>query len=104
MYYSSKGPGSDSKIDIWSFDKIINKSSKLYWRCVREFQKIILPINFCKELNSLQLRSTPLLVLPLSKLIENTTKYIQNKLYVDKFGQNYTSNCQFFDSYEVLQE
>ena len=29
-------------------------------------------------------RSTPLLVLPQSKLIENTTKYIQSKLYVDK--------------------
>ena len=47
---------------------------------------------------------TKSLVLPLSKLIENTTKYIQNKLYVDKLSQNYTSECQFIDSYEVLHE
>ena len=48
--------------------------------------------------------STPLLVLPLSKLIENITKYIQNKLYVDKLGQDYTSSCQFVNFYEILLE
>ena len=33
-------------------------------------------------------RSTPLPVLPQSKLIENTTKYIQSKLDTDKLGQD----------------
>ena len=34
--------------------------------------------------------STPLQVLPQSKLVENTTKYTQNKLYTDKLGQDWT--------------
>ena len=33
--------------------------------------------------------STPLLVLPLSKLVENTTKYIQNRLDSDKFSRDW---------------
>ena len=44
--------------------------------------------------------STLLLVLSLYKLIENTTKYIQNNLYVDKLGLNYTPKCQFIDADE----
>ena len=34
--------------------------------------------------------SAPLQVLPQSKLIENTTKYIQDKLNTDKLGQDWT--------------
>ena len=39
--------------------------------------------------------STPLPVLSQSKLVENTTKYIQNKLYTDKLGQDWTCPQQF---------
>ena len=34
-------------------------------------------------------RSTPLQVLPHSKLIKNTTKYIQDKLNTEKLGQDW---------------
>ena len=37
-------------------------------------------------------RSTPLLVLPQSKLVENTTKYIQNRLDSDKCSRDWI--CQ----------
>ena len=34
--------------------------------------------------------SALLQVLPQSKLVENITKYIQNKLYIDKLGRDWT--------------
>ena len=34
-------------------------------------------------------RSTPLLVLPQSKLVENTTKYVQNRLDTEKFCRDW---------------
>ena len=38
----------------------------------------------------MELRSAPLQVLPKFKLVENTAKYIQNKLYTYKLGQGWT--------------
>ena len=48
-------------------------------------------------------RLTPLPVLPQSKLVENTTKYIQSKLDTDKLGQNWTCPQQCVKSLTPLK-
>ena len=47
--------------------------------------------------------TTPLPVLPQSKLVENTTKYIQSKLDKDKLGQDWTCPQQFVRSLVPLR-
>ena len=37
----------------------------------------------------MELHATPLLVLPQSKLAENITKFIQNKLNIEKYGKDW---------------
>ena len=73
-------------------------------RCVLDLLKITLPQNLYQELNFLMESSTTSLpVLPQSKLVENTTKYIQSKLDMDKLGQDWTCPQQFAKSLNPLR-
>ena len=103
MHQVSKDSGSYSEQESWSFDKNINEVFRLLPEemCPRPSEdytpsKPLLRIELLME--SL---TTPLLVLPQSKLVENTTEYIQSKLFMDKLGQDlYMSStvCQIFGS------
>ena len=76
----------ETETEIWSFDRAINEVFRL------------LPAELCpktqpdqapsKPLSGIEhlmeSRKNPLLILPQSKLVENTTKYIQNRLDSDK--------------------
>ena len=66
------------------------KSSGYYQRCVQNLRKVILPPDLSQEEQLMESHSAPLQVLPQSKLIENTTKYIQDKLNLEKLGQDWT--------------
>ena len=90
---SSKDTGSESEAETWSFDRAINE--------VHVFR--LLPQELCpmsKEENTtakplsgiehlMESRSTLLLVLSQSKLVENTTKFIQSKIDSENFGKDW---------------
>ena len=93
MHQLSKDSGSESKQETWSFDKAINEVFRLLLpeeMCLRpsEDHTPSRPLSRIEQL--MESHSAPLQVLPQSKLVENTTEYIQNKLYVDKLGQGWT--------------
>ena len=85
-----KGPKTWA-VMAWSFDRAINELFRL------------LPPELCpkttqektpsKPLSGIELlmesHATPLLVLPQSKLVENTTKFIQDKLNMDKCSKDW---------------
>ena len=78
--------GSKPEIETWSFDKAVNEVFRL------------LPEKLCPKPSEdhtpskplagieqfIESRSTPLLVLSQSKLVENTTKFIQDRLNLEK--------------------
>ena len=82
----TKVSGSDSEAEVWSLDKAINEVFRL------------LPPELCPKTTQektpskpqlgiehlMESHATSLLVLPQSKLVENTTKFIQDKLNTDK--------------------
>ena len=71
---------------VWSFDRAINEVFRLLPAKLcpktQQDQAPAKPLSGIEHL--MESRSTPLLVLPQSKLVENTTKYIQNRLDSDK--------------------
>ena len=75
----------ETESEVWSFDCVINEVFRL------------LPPELCPKIQQDQaplkplsgIRMTPLLVLPHSKLVENTTKYIQNRLDLDKCSRDW---------------
>ena len=86
----SKDSGSEPEIETWSFDKAIYEVFRL------------LPEEMCPKPSEDHTPSKPLpgmellmesrssmLVLPQSKLIENTTKFIQDRLNLEKLGQDW---------------
>ena len=78
----NKESDSESESEVWSFDRAINEVFRLLppELCPK-------PLSGIKQL--MESRSTPLLVLPQSKLVENTTKYIQNRLDSDKCSRDW---------------
>ena len=87
----SKDSGSESEIEALSFDKAINEVFRLLPQelCLKpsEEHTPAKPITGIEQL--MESRATPLLVFPQSKLVENTTKFIQNKLNSDNFGKDW---------------
>ena len=86
-----KDSGSEPKIETWSFDKAINEVFRLLPEelCPKpsEDHTPFKPLAGIEQL--MESRSSPFLVLPQSKLIENTTKFIQDKLNSEKLGQDW---------------
>ena len=77
----NKESDSETETEIWSFDRAINEVFRLLPAelCpkTQQDQAPSKPLSGIKHL--MESHSTPLLVLPQSKLVENTTKYIQNR-------------------------
>ena len=83
---SNKESDSETETEIWSFDHAINEvfrplPAELCPKTQQD-QAPSKPLSGIEHL--MESRSTPFLVLPQSKLVENTTKYIQNRLDSDK--------------------
>ena len=76
----------ETESEVWSFDRAINEVFRLLppELCpkTQQDQAPLKPLSGIEQL--MESRSTPLLVLPQSKLVQNTTKYIQNRLESDK--------------------
>ena len=76
---------------IWSFDRAINEVFRLLPQelCPRptEEQAPAKPLSGIEHL--MELHVTPLLMLPQSKLVENTMKFLQNKLNSEKCGKDW---------------
>ena len=76
----------ETETEIWSFDLAINEVFRLLPAelCpkTQQDQAPSKPLSGIEHL--MESHSTPLLVLPQSKLVDNTTKYIQNRLDSDK--------------------
>ena len=81
-----KESDSETETEIWSFDCAINEVFRLLPAelCpkTQQDQAPSKPLSGIEHL--MESRSNPLLVLPQSKLVENTIKYIQNRLGSDK--------------------
>ena len=82
----NKESDSETESEVWSFDRAINEVFRLLppELCpkTQQDQAPLKPLSGIEQL--MESRSTPLLVLPQSKLVQNTTKYIQNRLESDK--------------------
>ena len=81
----------ETESEVWSFDRAINEVFRLLppELCpkTQQDQAPLKPLSGIEQL--MESRSTPLLVLPQSKLVENTTKYIQNRLDSDKCSRDW---------------
>ena len=82
----NKESDSETETEIWSFDHAINEVFRLLPAelCpkTQQDQAPSKPLSGIEHL--MESRSNPLLVLPQSKLVENATRYIQNRLDLDK--------------------
>ena len=83
---TNKESDSDNETENWSFDRAINE---VFWLLPEELspktqqeQTPTKPLSGIEQL--MESSYLPLLVLPQSKLVENTTKYIQNRLDAEK--------------------
>ena len=86
MLQAAKDSGSDSEAEVWSFDRDINEVFRLLppELCPKTSQEKTSIKQLSGKEHLMEWHATPLLVLPQSKLVENTTKFIQNKLDMDK--------------------
>ena len=88
------------EIETWSFDKAINEVFRLLPEklCPKpsEDHTPSKPLSGIEQL--MGSRSTPLLVLPQSKLAENTTKFIQDRLNWEKLDQDWLCPQQLVTS------
>ena len=87
----NKGSDSETESEVWSFDRAINEVFRLlppeFCPKTQQDQAPLKPLSGIEQL--MESRSTPLLVLPQSKLVQNTTKYIQNRLESDKCSRDW---------------
>ena len=87
----NKESDSETESEVWSFDRAINEVFRLLppELCpkIQQDQAPLKPLSGIEQL--MESRSTPLLVLPQSKLVQNTTKYIQNRLESDKCSRDW---------------
>ena len=90
LQHSTKDSGLDSEIETLSFDRAINEVFRLLppELCPRPTKEDppAKPLSGIKHL--MELRATPLLVLPQSKLVENTARF-QNKIVTGKCGRDW---------------
>ena len=87
----NKESDSETESEVWSFDRAIKEVFRLLppELCpkTQQDQVPLKPLSGIEQL--MESHSTPLLVLPQSKLVENTTKYIQNRLDSDKCSRDW---------------
>ena len=83
---TNKDSESETETEIWSFDRAINEVFRFLPAelCPKTQQEQIPTKPFSGIGHLMESRTTPLLVLPQSKLVENTTKYVQNRLDTNK--------------------
>ena len=84
--HSIKDPGSDTDTEIRSFDRATNGVFMLLPQelCpkIQQEKKLLKPLSGIGQL--MESRSVPLLVLPQTKLVEKTTKFIQSRIDMEK--------------------
>ena len=87
----SRDSGSDADMDTWSFDRAINEVFMLLpvELCPRSTEEHApaKPLSGIEQL--MESQSTPLLILPQSKLIENTARFLQDKIDMEKCGRDW---------------
>ena len=83
---TSKDSGSDFDAEIWSFDRAINEVFRLLPQelCPKTQQEKTpaKPLSGIEHL--MESHSIPFLVLPQSNLVENTSKFVQNRIVMEK--------------------
>ena len=91
LSHPNKESDSEIETEIWSFDRAINEVFRLLPAelCpkTQQDQAPSKPLSGIEHL--MESRTNPLLILPQSKLVENTTKYIQNRLDSDKWFKDW---------------
>ena len=80
--HSAKDSDSELEKEIWSFDRAVNRVFRLLPRPSEEHTPAK-PLSGIEHL--LESQATPLLVLPQSKLVENTTNFLQNSIDSEKW-------------------
>ena len=87
----SRDSGSDTEMETWSFDREINEVFRLLppELCLRSTKEHApaKPLSGIEQL--MESQSTPLLILPQSKLIENTARFLQDKIDTEKCGRDW---------------
>ena len=91
QFQPNKESDSETESEVCSLDRAINEVFRLLppELCPKTLQDQapLKPLSGIEQL--METRSTPLLVLPQSKLVGNTTKYIQNRLDSDKCSRDW---------------
>ena len=86
VLHGTKDSGPDSEAEVWSFGRAINEVFRLLppELCPKTTQEKTPSKPLSGIEHQMEPHATPLLVLPQSKLVENTTKFIQDKLNTEK--------------------
>ena len=87
----SRDLGSDNKMQTWSFDREINEVFRLLppELCPRQTEEHTpaKPLSGIEQL--MESQSTPLMILPQSKLIGNTARFLQDQIDSEKRGKDW---------------
>ena len=91
VHQISKDTGSESEAETWSFDRAINEVFRLLPQelCLKSSEEHTPAKQLSGIEHLIESCATPLLVLSQSKLVENTTKFIQNKLDSENFSKEW---------------
>ena len=90
----SRDSGSDTEMETWTFDRAINEVFRLLppELCPRSTKEHApaKPLSGIEQL--MELQTIPLLILPQSKLIENTARFLQDKINMEKCGRDWDAH------------
>ena len=96
----SRDSGSDTKMETWSFDRAISEAFRLLppKLCPRSTEEHApeKPLSDIEQLMESQL--TPLRILPQSRLIENTARFLQDKIDTEKCGRDWVCSQSLVSS------
>ena len=86
----TKDSGSESDSETWSFDRVINEVFRLLHEELcpkpKEENTPTKPLSGIEHL--MENHASPFMMLPQSKLVENTTKFIQSQIDSDTLTKN----------------
>ena len=87
----SRDSGSDNEMETWSFDRAINEVFRLLppELCPRQTEEHTpaKPLSGIEQL--MESQSTPLMMFSQSKLIDNTSRFLQDKIDSEKCGKDW---------------